>query len=77
MELIIYGVSMCVAFLLGAHVKSQKEIKIVNPVQAIKRSIEERTSKKELEKEQEIYNTIADNIDNYDGTSNGQKAIPR
>lgn len=76
-ELIIYGVSMCVAFFLGAYVKTQKEIKVVNPITTIKETIDKQYSKREAEKEQEIYKTIAENIDRYDGTSRGQKEIPR
>jgi len=77
MELIVYGISMCIAFLLGAYVKEGKEIKVVNPIQSIKQGIEEKAAKREMEKEQEIYKTIAENIDNYDGTSRGQKEMPR
>lgn len=75
--LIIYGVSMCIAFFLGAYVKTQKEVKIENPVKIVKQEIEEIKESKEMKKEQELYRTIAENIDNYDGSSRGQKAIPR
>lgn len=37
----------------------------------------ERKERKEAEREQDRYNTIMQNIDNYNGTSDGQKDVPR
>lgn len=63
-------------FLIGGKVAQMiykgKEIKIVpNPVKEIKEAIEE----KEISKEEQRFRDIADNIDNYNGTSIGQKKI--
>lgn len=76
--LVIYGISMCIAFCLGASLyKKPEEKKELNPIKIIKQEIENKELTREMKKEQEIYKTIAENIDNYDGTSRGQKTIPR
>ena len=49
-----------------------KEIKLPNPLTAYK----EHKENKEVRKEQEKMDIIMQNIDNYDGTPNGQKDIP-
>ena len=49
------------------------EIPIPDPVKAIR----EREDKKEAEREQDRYETIMRNIENYDGTDRGQKDIPK
>ena len=63
-------------FLIGGKVAQMiykgKEIKVIpNPVKEIKEAIEE----KEISKEEQRFRDIADNIDNYNGTSIGQKRI--
>lgn len=63
-------------FLIGGKVAQMiykgKEIKVVpNPVKEIKEAIEEN----EISKEEQRFRDIADNIDNYNGTSIGQKRI--
>lgn len=79
--IVVMGLIFCICFLCGAIVGQKcakgQDIKIENPVKAIKENIEENKSNKQREKEQEILDTIAQNIDNYDGTSRGQKEIPR
>ena len=65
-------------FLIGGKVAQMiykgKEIKVVpNPVKEIKEAIEE----KEISKEEQRFNIIAENIDNYSGNSIGQKVIPK
>lgn len=76
MELIIYGVSMCVAFLLGAYVKSEKKVEIHNPIKVIEQKKIEKQIKEEQSKLDEQLKAIEYNIDNYNGTSYGQKEIP-
>ena len=49
-----------------------KEIKIPNPLNAYR----EHKEKEEVKKEQQRIDVIMQNIDNYDGTSNGQKDVP-
>lgn len=51
----------------------KKEKKTLNPMNIYR----EHKEKEEAKKEQEIVDTIAHNIDVYDGTTNGQKEIPR
>lgn len=79
--IVVMGLIFCICFLCGAIVGQKcakgEQIKVENPVKVIKENIEEHKSKVERKKEQEILDTIAQNIDNYDGTSRGQKEIPR
>lgn len=49
------------------------EVSLPDPVKAIR----EREDKKEAEREQDRYETIMRNIENYDGTDRGQKDIPK
>lgn len=67
------------SFIVGAKV-GQKVVKgetvelpKIEPLKAVK----EYQESKEVQKEQDYYKTIAENIDNYDGTGIGQKDIPR
>ncbi len=70
---------VCMAcFLMGAKVgqavsKGEKVELPINPLNAAK----ERQTKQEAEFEQNRLNTILHNIDRYDGTSDGQKDVPR
>lgn len=71
--LIVSGLNI-VCFLIGAIVGQrvlERKPVIVNPVQEIKNHIEE----KEISKEEQRFQDIADNIDAYNGTSIGQKRI--
>lgn len=60
---------------IGQKVVNKEEIKldIKTPTQIVR----EHEVRKEIKKEQEIEETILHNIDVYDGTSIGQKDIPR
>ena len=81
METIILVVLMggmnLLAFLIGARtaqkVDKGEEIKLpsINPMETYK----EHREKVEANKEQERFNTMLDNINNYDGTGLGQKDI--
>lgn len=68
MELIIMGVFMCIAFVLGRlstkKVENNKEFKPI------------KLKKKKEVKLDEATITMLENIDNYDGTSFNQKDIP-
>jgi hypothetical protein len=70
---------VCIACLLigvnvGQAVAKGEEVKLpTNPIQSAK----ERQTKQEAEFEQNRLNTILQNIDRYDGTSDGQKEVPR
>lgn len=76
MELIIYGVSMCVAFLLGAYIKSEKKVEIKNPIKVIEQKKIEKEVARQQSKLDEQLKAIEYNIDAYNGTAMGQKEIP-
>jgi len=63
------------AFLLGVNIglriKKEEPIKLPN----IPKAIKEKKIEKEQDKELKRFNTILQNIDNYDGTGKGQKVI--
>lgn len=71
---------VCMAcFLTGAKVgqavaKGEKvETPNLNPMQAIK----EHKERKEAQKEQELLDAVLENLDNYNGSAQGQKDLPR
>ena len=73
------GALCIVCFFIGAKVGQTAskgepiEIPKVNPMQKIR----EIQDKKEAKREQEQYEVLMRNIEVYDGTSNGQKEVPR
>ena len=75
--LFLFGVFIILAYTLGLKngqkLKNNEEIKIpeINPVKIVRNEIETFEQKKK----QDVYDTIMDNIDNYDGTGLGQKDI--
>lgn len=73
-EILIVSAMNILCFLIGAvvgqRVLDRKPV-IINPIKEIQDHIEET----EHDKEEEKFKTIADNIDNYNGTSIGQKRI--
>lgn len=75
--IIIYGISIFIAFYMGGHNKSEKKMPTLNPIKIIEEKKEIKRIEEEINKQDEIYKTIADNIDNYNGTAEGQKDIPR
>lgn len=79
--LILISALNIVCFFIGAKigqkVSRNEDIKVPNPIRATKEAVERYEETKEAIKEQERLDTIAYNIDNYDGTSIGQKDIPR
>lgn len=68
-----------VCFLIGAKTAQKanrdEEIKLptINPIEMIK----EHREQKEAQIEQDRYNTMLENINNYKGDSTGQKDLPR
>ena len=73
-EVLIVSALNIVCFLIGAIVGQrvfERKPVIVNPVKEIKETIKEN----EISKEEQRFKDIADNIDNYNGTSIGQKKI--
>lgn len=77
--MVLMGITNILCFVIGAKVgqKVSKgetiEMPNVNPMEAIRREADRR----EAEKEQSRIETILYNIDNYNGTSAGQKDVPR
>ena len=77
--LLIMGVVNVLCFIVGAKVgqKAAKgeeiELPNVNPLKAYR----ERQDKREAEMEQDKVEAILRNLEAYDGTSNGQKDLPR
>lgn len=73
----VFTVSNIICFMVGAKVGQKvskgEEVKLPNPVKAIQQHQEQ----KEAKKEQDRFDTILRNIESYDGTSIGQKEVPR
>ena len=73
------GTISIVSFFIGAKVGQKVangepiETPNLNPMDAIRRE----RSKREAEREMNRIETILHNIDNYDGTSAGQKDVPK
>lgn len=75
----VFAASNIFCFMVGAKVGqtvSKGEtvnIPSVNPVKAYR----EHEAKKVMKHEQDRLNTILSNLDSYDGTSNGQREVPK
>ena len=75
--LAIAGLTNIACFVIGAKVGQTVskgdpiETPAVNPMKAYR----EHQAQKEAERERNMYDTILRNIDNYDGTSNGQEEV--
>ena len=76
-DLIVFGICMIIAFDLGASMGKEKKVKTLNPIKIIEEKRKLKKVEELIQHQDEIDKTIADNIDNYDGTGNGQKDIPR
>ncbi len=77
--LLIVSISNIVCFVVGAKIgqKVDKgesiELPSINPMEVIR----EHQSRREEERVQKRVETILENIEAYDGTSNGQKEVPK
>lgn len=75
--LAVMGAVNILCFMIGARVGQQTakgekvELPTINPLEAYR----EREAKKEAEKEQDKFDTILRNIENYDGSSRGQEEV--
>jgi hypothetical protein len=56
---------------IGARETNKPEIKLETPKQKIKKAKEN----KEAEKKRKYYSTLYENVNNYDGSSKGQKEL--
>ncbi len=76
-----FGIFILVSFIkgiqIGIKLRKDEPIEVQSPITYVKEKIQENKDNKIIEKEQEITQTNLDNIDNYDGSSIGQKDIPR
>lgn len=68
-------VCFTIGVITAQKVGKDEEIKLpsINPIEIIK----ERREAKEAQIEQDRYNTMLENINNYKGDSTGQKDLPR
>ena len=76
--ILVIGIINALCFFIGAKI-GQKVVRgetIETPLKTPSQLVSEAKSNFEYRKEQERLQTISDNIDNYDGTSIGQKDIP-
>ena len=62
---------------VGRAIVKGEKVKMPNPVEAIKEHKAQKEAQKEAEWEQVRLETIMQNIECYDGTSNNQKDVPR
>lgn len=71
----VVGLLMMFSFLLGARTsqKAYKKEEIVMPTLNPIKAFQEHKEKVERTKEEKEFNTMMENINNYDGTSLGQK----
>lgn len=87
MEILFISIALLVAgginlgcFLIGAKVgqtvAAGKPVELPNPVKAVKDAVQERMARKEQEYQQKQMELLLENIENYDGSANGQKDIP-
>ena len=80
--ILVVGILTNISFLIGASVgqKVAKEQEIeppnLNPIKAVKNTVKDIKAERHAKKEQEKIDTLFENIENYDGTSLGQKDIP-
>jgi hypothetical protein len=79
LTLAVFAIANIFCFVIGAKVgqavsKGEKvEMPNINPMEAIR----EHQAKKEAERKQDIMDVVMSNIDAYDGTSNGQRDVPK
>lgn len=79
LALLAIGAMNIACFVIGAKVGQKvskgEEIKLpaANPMEAYKAN----KARQEAQREQEVFDTIVQNIEAYDGSPNGQKDVPR
>lgn len=88
MEILFFALALLVAgginiacFLFGAKVgqtvAAGKPVTLPNPVKAAKEAVQDRTARKEQERQQRQMEALWANIESYDGTASGQQEIPK
>lgn len=77
--ILVVGALNVACFFIGAKVGQMtskgEDIKVptIDPMKPIR----EHQARKEAKREQDRFDTIMENIENYDGTNRGQKEVPR
>ena len=66
---------LCVGFFCGYRLNNEKPIHIQNPITTVKEKMETKKIEDANKERLEELNTILENIENYDGTSQGQKEL--
>ncbi len=81
LSIAVMGIAFIACFLTGVKVgqavKKGKDIEIQLPTASPIETIKHHWAKKDAQKEQDRIDAIMQNIESYDGTSFGQKDIPR
>lgn len=77
--ILVSGTLNAVCFFIGAKIgqKVSKGERIEAPTLNPMKAIREREERKEADKEAERLEIILQNIENYDGSPNGQRDVPR
>lgn len=76
MELIIFLVLNSILNILTFYVMNAiTEKKNINPVKKVEEAVQRKKVEEEIKEEQNKIDKMLQNIDNYDGTSRGQKDI--
>ena len=77
--ILVSGTLNAVCFFIGARIgqKVSKGETIETPTLNPMKAIREREERKEADKESERLEIILQNIENYDGSPNGQRDVPR
>lgn len=65
---------LVIGFFLGLK-KEEPIIKKIKPIKTIRQKVEEQQTEKEIQEQLEELNKIANNIEKYDGTSEGQEEV--
>ena len=80
MEVLLLAVtaaSNILCFVIGAIVGQKTARGHDVELPSVTKAYREHKTRKEADEKQSRYETILHNIDNYDGTSNGQREVPR
>lgn len=77
---LIFGIFIIYSFLkgiqIGQKIIKNETVEIKNPVKIVQKQINDKTILKEEQKQREIDEINLYNIENYNGSSNGQKDFP-
>ena len=74
---LVYTILCIACLIIGFFLGSKKEepINKINPIKTIKEKVETHQAEKEIQEQLEELNKIANNIEKYDGTAEGQEEV--